>query len=117
MFDTLDHNQSEEGFHLTMRALESCLGHYSFTFALFLLDDQMKYLLGHKSSPTDFLSEAAKLCAARYLLVGLAMSQDFDNWTTIEFGLGNCSLSRGFVQRALDETLTIIRSESTSAIN
>ncbi len=50
-------------------------------------------------------------------LVGLATSQDFDNWTTFEFGLGNCSLLPGFVQRALDETLTIIRFESTSAIN
>ena len=119
MFDTFDRNQSEEGVQLTMRTLESFLCHYSFTFAVFLLGDQMKmkYLLGHKSSPPNFLSEAAKLCAARYLLVGLATSQDFDNWTTFEFGPGNCSLLPGFVQRALDETLTIIRSESTRAIN
>lgn len=113
MFDT----QSEEGFHLTIRALKSCMRHYAFTFAIFLLGDQMKYLLGCKSSPADFLSKAAELCAARYLLVGLATSQDFDNWTTCEFHEGNCSLSPGLVQRALHETLTIIRSESTSALN
>ena len=117
MFDSLDHNQSEEGFHLTMRALKSCLGDYAFTFAIFLLGHQMKYLFGCKSSPANFLSKAAELCAAGYRLVGLATSQDFDNWTTLEFQEGNCSLSPGFVQRALHETLTIIRSESTSALN
>jgi len=84
---------------------------------VFLLGDQMKYLLGYKSSPASFLSEAAKLCAERYLLVGIAVSQDFDNWTTVEFHLENCSLLPCFAQQALDETLTILRSESTSASN
>jgi len=117
MFDTFDRNQSEDGVYLTMRALKSCLRYHSFTFAIFLLGDQMKYLLGHKSSPADFLSKAAELCAARYLLVGIAVSQDFDNWATVEFHEGNCSLSPGFVQQALHETLTIIRSNPTSSVN
>ena len=117
MSDTFDRNQRKEGVQFTMRALESCLYHHPFTFAVFLLGNHLKYLLGHQSSPADFLSQAAKLCAESYLLVGLAVSQDFDDWTTYEFRLGNCPLPRGFVQEALDETITIIRSKFTSAVN
>ena len=90
---------------------------HAFSFALFSLNDKLEYLFGYQSKPGEFLSGATELCQRGYVLVALAMSQDFDNWVTLEVRWKGHFRPAGFSWEALDEALSLQRSDAGSDIH
>jgi len=103
-----------EGVKLIMQTLRSFVEQYAFTFAVFSLGGDLEYCLGCQPNPARCLSVAEKLCAQGYILVGIAGSQDFRNWTPVEIRTKDCPQPPGFASRALNVVVSLALSRQVT---
>jgi hypothetical protein len=106
-----------EGVKLIMQTLRSFVEQYAFTFAVFSLGDDLDYCLGRQPNPDKCLSVAEKLCEQGYMLVGIAGSQDFRNWTPVEIRTKDCPQPPGFASQALNVVVSLALSRQVALVD